>query len=218
VNHRVRVKICGIGTRQDLEAAVSAGADAIGLIVGTTHFSEDEIDIPQAQELVAAAPVFVSTVLVTHLTDAEAICDLAETLGVSTIQAHGRLTVAAGQKLWRNRGNRRVLRAVHVTGQNSLDDAREASSYAHGLLLDSRTDARLGGTGLTHDWNISRRIVERVRPRPVVLAGGLNPGNVGTAIRAVRPFGVDANSRLKDEGGRKDPATCAAFVAAACTA
>lgn len=213
---RVRVKICGIGTIDDLGAAADAGADAIGLIVGTTHLSEDELDPHKAASLAAAAPVFISTVLVTHLTDASHICELADIIGVDTIQAHGELTTAAAaQELWNQRQHRRIIRTLHVTGEHSIDDAEEASTYAHALLLDTRTKSRLGGTGLTHDWNISRRIVQRVYPRPVILAGGLAADNATEAIRAVHPFGIDANSRLKNAAGRKDRAACAEFVRAA---
>ncbi|KPN46603.1 phosphoribosylanthranilate isomerase [Mycobacterium intracellulare] len=212
---RVRVKICGIGTAEDLAAAVTAGADAIGLIVGTTHRSEDELDSQHAQRLAAAAPVFISTVLVTHLTDVAHICALAQRIGVDTIQAHGTLSTAAAEELWHRRQHRRIIRTLHVTGEHSIDEAAQASTYTHALLLDTRTQSRLGGTGLTHDWNISRRIVQRVHPLPVILAGGLAADNAGAAIRAVQPFGIDANSRLKAPTGRKDPAACAAFVCAA---
>ncbi|OOK65336.1 N-(5'phosphoribosyl)anthranilate (PRA) isomerase family protein [Mycobacterium kansasii] len=215
MNPAVRVKICGIGAPEDLVAAVAAGADAIGLIVGTTHHSEDELDIEQARHLAAATPVFVSAVLVTHLTDASRIVEVADLLGVETIQAHGNLSSAAARELWRHRANRRIIRTVHVTGPHSLDEADQAAAAAHAVLLDSRTETRLGGTGLTHDWTISRRIVERLHPLPVILAGGLAADNVGQAIHAVRPFGVDANSRLKAATGRKDPTSCAAFVTAA---
>ncbi|WP_255359017.1 phosphoribosylanthranilate isomerase [Mycobacterium sp. TKK-01-0059] len=213
----MRVKICGIGTLDDLAAAVTAGADAIGLIVGTTHLSEDELDIEHAQHLAAATPVFVSKVLVTHLTDASRICEIADLLGVDTIQAHGALTPAAARELWCHRAHRRIIRTVHITGPQSLNEADEAATAAHALLLDSRTETRLGGTGLTHDWATSRRIVERLHPLPVILAGGLAADNVGQAIHAVHPFGVDANSRLKSANGRKDPAACTAFVAASAT-
>lgn len=215
MNPAVRVKICGIGTTDDLAAAVTAGADAIGLIVGTTHLSEDELDIEQAQRLAAATPVFVSTVLVTHLTEAYRICELADLLGVDAIQAHGNLTPTAARELWQHRRTRRIIRTVHVTGEHSIDAATNAADTADALLVDSRTESRLGGTGLTHDWTISRRIVERVHPLPVILAGGLDATNVGQAIRTVRPFGVDANSRLKNPTGRKDPLACKSFVAAA---
>jgi phosphoribosylanthranilate isomerase len=217
MNPAVRVKICGIGTTDDLAAAVTAGADAIGLIVGTTHLSEDELDIEQAQHLAAATPVFVSTVLVTHLTEASRICEVADLLGVDTIQVHGELTATAARELWRHRAHRRIIRTVHITGSQSIDEADEAATAAHALLLDSRTETRLGGTGLTHDWTTSRRIVERLHPLPVILAGGLAADNVGLAIDTVHPFGVDANSRLKSATGRKDPAACTAFVAAATT-
>ena len=212
MNPRVRVKICGIGTREDLAAAVNAGADAIGLIVGTTHLSEDDLDIEQARHLSAAAPVFLSRVLVTHLTDVSRICELADVIGVDTIQAHAPLTPAAARNLRRQRATRRIIRTLHITGEHSLDEADEASQDADALLLDTRTESRLGGTGLTHDWNISRRIVDRLHALPVILAGGLAADNVAAAIQAVRPFGVDANSRLKNPTGRKDPAACAAFV------
>lgn len=217
MNPAARVKICGIGTTDDLAAAVTAGADAIGLIVGTTHLSEDELDIEQAQHLAAATPVFVSTVLVTHLTEASRICEVADLIGVDTIQAHGELTPTAARELWRHRAHRRIIHTVHITGPQSIDEADEAATAAHALLLDSRTETRLGGTGLTHDWTTSRRIVERLHPLPVILAGGLAADNVGQAIHTVHPFGVDANSRLKSATGRKDPAACTAFVAAATT-
>lgn len=215
MNPSVRVKICGISTTADLSAAVNAGANAIGLIVGTTHFSEDVVDVEQAQSLAASAPVFVSRVLVTHLTDVSRIVELADLIGADAIQAHASLGPEAAHELWHCRRTRKIIRTVHIIGEHSVDDADTASKYADALLLDTRTESRLGGTGLTHDWTISQRIVDRVHPLPVILAGGLAPDNVVAAIRAVRPFGVDANSRLKDPAGRKDPAACAAFVAAA---
>lgn len=215
MNPSVRVKICGISTNEDLTAAVNAGANAIGLIVGTTHFSDDDVDVEHAHDLAARAPVFVSRVLVTHLTDVSRIFELAERIGVDAIQAHATLGPNAAHELWRHRRTRKIIRTVHIIGEHSIDEAGAASEVADALLLDTRTESRLGGTGLTHDWTISQRIVDQVHPLPVILAGGLAPDNVGAAIRAVRPFGVDANSRLKDPAGRKDPAACAAFVAAA---
>jgi phosphoribosylanthranilate isomerase len=158
VKPRVRVKICGIGTKEDLAAAVNAGADAIGLIVGTTHLSEDQLDIEKARNLSAAAPVFISTVLVSHLTDASGICELAEILGVDTIQAHGTLTALTAQELWRRRGTRRIIRTVHITGEQSVDEAEEASNFADALLLDTRTESRLSvRSGPVHRTGYVRR-------------------------------------------------------------
>jgi phosphoribosylanthranilate isomerase len=216
---RVRTKICGIGTIDDLTAAVDAGADAIGLIVGTTHVSEDQLSVAAARELAAAAPPFISRVLVTHLVSSDEILDLAEAVGVDTLQVHGEVSTDTMRQIWGRRHSLRIVRTVHVTGDQAIAAAREAAQFSHAVLLDTRTSSRLGGTGLTHDWNISRRIVQTLRQsaRPVILAGGLDQTNVTTAIQAVRPYGVDANSRLKDPNGRKDAAACAAFVHAATT-
>lgn len=215
MGRRVRTKICGIRTVGDLQTAVDAGADALGLICGTTHATEDALSVSQARDLAAAAPAFVSRVLVTHLTDSQEILDLADAIGVDTVQVHGEVTLGTLGQVWRRRrGSLRVIAAVHVTSADAVDLAREVSALSHAVLLDSRTATRLGGTGLTHDWTISRRIVDAL-DRPVILAGGLDGTNVAEAIRVVGPYGVDANSRLKSPDGGKDPAACNAFVQAA---
>ena len=214
---RVRTKICGIGCAADLSAAVSAGADAVGFIVATTHDSEDELTVLQARELSRATTVFVDRVLVTHATDPDAIVHLADEVGVDVIQVHGEVSRETVGSVWRRRGARRVVAVVHVTTAEAVESAIAVAGLADAVLLDSRTETRPGGTGLTHDWEISRQIVRALDDlgRPVILAGGLDGANVAEAIRVVRPFGVDANSRLKDPQGRKDAAACAAFVAAA---
>jgi phosphoribosylanthranilate isomerase len=113
----------------------------------------------------------------------------------------------------------RFVPVVHVTGPGSVEEAEALAPYADALLLDSGTpDAapdeprRLGGTGKTHDWAISREIVERL-DTPVFLAGGLDPTNVAEAIREVRPFGVDVCSGVRTEGSL-DTFKLAAFIQA----
>jgi phosphoribosylanthranilate isomerase len=110
----------------------------------------------------------------------------------------------------------KLVQVVHVTGEASVDEARQAAAGVDALLLDSGNPAlpvkELGGTGRTHDWSLSRRIVDTV-PVPVYLAGGLTPANVGEAVRRVRPFGVDVCSGVR-AGGRLDEARLAAFIAA----
>jgi phosphoribosylanthranilate isomerase len=101
----------------------------------------------------------------------------------------------------------RVVQVVHVGAPDSEDFARAAAPFAHALLLDSGVPKaafkELGGTGRTHDWAISARIVA-ASPVPVWLAGGLRPDNVGEAIRRVRPFGVDLCTGVRTDG-RLDP-------------
>jgi phosphoribosylanthranilate isomerase len=101
---------------------------------------------------------------------------------------------------------------VHVTGEDAVGHALAYAAVADALVLDSRTADRLGGTGLTHDWSVSARIVAAVAPLPVYLAGGLTPENVAEAVARVRPAGVDVNSGVEDADGRKDAAKMRAFV------
>ncbi len=114
----------------------------------------------------------------------------------------------------------RLMQVIHVEGADALDQARAAAAEVDAILLDSgRPSAairELGGTGRVHDWSVSARIVQGV-PVPVFLAGGLNPGNVAEAIRAVRPFGVDVCSGLR-RGGVLDAGLVAAFMKAAASA
>ncbi len=210
-----RVKICGIRSNADLSIAVASGADAVGFISGVTHRSEDALAQEDAAKLVAATPPYVSTVLVTHLEHAEEIVGLAELLGVDTIQVHGLVSSQTLREVFDQSGGRwRITRAVHVTGDNAVGDALEAADSCHAVHLDSRTADRLGGTGRTHDWSISRTIVDALAPLglPVILSGGLRPENVAEAIEAVRPFAVDVNSGVENEHGDKDSSRSFDFV------
>lgn len=210
----MRAKICGIRSESDLRIVLDAGVDAIGLICGINHRSEDEVTPELARQLTRVAPPFVSTVLVTHRDTPESILDLADRTGVNTIQVHGLVTLDTLKQVRAGAGSRKVLRAIHVSGEEAIDDAIEAAPHCDALLLDSRSKDRLGGTGQTHDWSISRRIVEAVAPfaTPVILAGGLKPGNVAAAAEQVHPFGVDVNSGVDDANGDKSPELCREFV------
>ncbi|MFC3964839.1 phosphoribosylanthranilate isomerase [Nocardia jiangsuensis] len=213
----VRAKICGIRSEQDLRIAVAAGADAIGFICGVTHVSEDALRPDRAAELSRRTPAFVTRVLVTHLEEADAIIALADLVGVDVIQVHGLVTEETTREVHARSRSRKVLRAVHVTASDAVGAAQRAAAHCDGVLLDSRTADRLGGTGETHDWSISAQVVRSLREigRPVILAGGLRPGNVAAAIEAVRPDAVDANSGVETPTGDKDVEACAAFVRAA---
>lgn len=210
----VRAKVCGVRSDRDLDVVVRSGADAVGLICGVTHVTEDELTADQARRLARRTPPMVSTVLVTHLEDAGEILRLADHVGVDTIQVHGLVSPETVARVAELAGGRRVIRAVHVVGPAAVDDALELVDLCDAVLLDSRTSDRLGGTGRTHDWSISRQVADalRDRGRPVILAGGLRPENVADAVRAVRPFAVDVNSGVEDSNGDKVLDDCAVFV------
>ncbi|MFD6273410.1 phosphoribosylanthranilate isomerase [Nocardia asteroides] len=213
----VRTKICGIRSEHDLRLAVEAGADAVGFLCGLTHFSEDGLGIDDAKHIADQVPPFVNKVLVTHREEAVAILDLAERVGVDTIQVHGLVTPQTMKQVRDGAGRRTIVKAVHVTGEHSVEEAKAAAAHCDAVLLDSRTTDRLGGTGCVHDWTISARIVAELSRLdcPVVLAGGLNARNVAAAIERVRPFAVDVNSGVEDPDGAKSLAECRAFVRAA---
>jgi phosphoribosylanthranilate isomerase len=210
-----RVKICGIRTEADLRAAVDSGADAVGFISGVTHRSEDALTAEQAAGLVVATPPYVATVLVTHLERTEEILELAELVGADTVQVHGLVSYRTLREVFdESHGRFRITRAVHVTGEESVAEALRAAEACHAVHLDSRTADRLGGTGRSHDWAISRKIVEELAAvaSPVILSGGLRPENVAEAVQTVWPFAVDVNSGVEDRRGDKDFRRLVEFV------
>jgi phosphoribosylanthranilate isomerase len=213
----VRAKICGIRSDADLRIAVESGADALGFICGITHISEDVLDPAEAARLISDVPPFVSTVLVTHMVESRIILDLADETKASTIQIHGPASPAVTAEVWRNRASRRVVKAIHVIDQSAIAEALRQAPFCDAILLDSRTRERLGGTGRTHDWIISRQVVDALRRigKPTIMAGGLNRHNVGDVISAVAPYGVDVNSGVEDVHGDKTLEDCQTFVSIA---
>lgn len=211
---RVRVKTCGIRSSRDLDSVLSAGVDAIGLISGTTHFSEDSLTPDQARELAAQVPPFVATVLVTHLVDAEEILALADYVGVSVVQVHGLVDIETVRRVKQGLRGRSLIRAVHVTEDLDLTQVEKLFDVVDALVLDTRTADRLGGTGQVHDWPTSARICEMASAAgvQVILAGGLNASNVRNSIAVVRPYAVDVNSGVDDAAGDKSQSRVQRFA------
>jgi phosphoribosylanthranilate isomerase len=214
----IRCKLCGIRSSADLEIAVQAGADAVGFICGTTHVSEDALDESAARELADRTPPYVSKVLVTHLEEPSNILELADLIGVDTIQLHGLIDIDSVAAVFDRARRRTVIKVVHVTGPGAIDEARSFLEACDALQLDSRTADRLGGTGEVHDWSISRQIVETAKSKaglPVILSGGLRPANLADAIASVQPYAVDVNSGIENERGDKASGLTEEFVSIA---
>jgi len=209
------IKICGIQSYEEARLALDCGATALGFLVGLTHRAEDEISETAARDIVRRLPAGAGAVLVTHLLDPREIAVLAAAVRVRAIQIHGDMAVADVARLAQLAPDFALVKAVHVTGAEAVARAVAFMPVAGALVLDSRTADRLGGTGRTHDWSISRRIVQAVAPMPVYLAGGLTPANVADAVAQVGPAGVDVNSGVEDGAGRKDRARMAVFISAA---
>ncbi|MBR9706935.1 MAG: phosphoribosylanthranilate isomerase [Candidatus Diapherotrites archaeon] len=190
---------------EDVLKAVEFGADAVGFLVGQLSVSDDFVTKEHAREMIRALPPFCSSVLVTHLSDLSEIMHLTKVMEVSTVQLHGDSTPSDAVKLKEKFPFLKVLKMIHVIDKSCVENAKSFEKVVDAILLDSfePSTGRVGGTGLTHDWGLSRRIVEEVN-LPVVLAGGLNPDNVQEAISKVKPFGVDVQSSLKGQDGFKD--------------
>jgi phosphoribosylanthranilate isomerase len=156
------------------------------------------------------------TFLLTSEHDPLEIAEQQRRCGTSTLQIVDRIQSGAHQLLRELIPGIRLVQVVHVVGDESVEEALAVAPLVDALLLDSGNQKlavkELGGTGRTHDWSISARIVAQA-PAPVYLAGGLHAANVATAIREVRPFGVDVCSGVRTDG-RLDEAKLRAFTEA----
>ncbi|MFB6068446.1 MAG: phosphoribosylanthranilate isomerase [Halobacterium sp.] len=202
-----RAKICGLTTDRDRRAAVDAGADAVGVVTDVPVDSPREVDVDRAADLLAGAPPFATTVLVTMPAAADRALELAARVGPDVLQLHGDLPVGDVAYVAANT-DARVLKAVDA------DDPAGAAydDVADAMLVDSADDDGAGGTGRTHDWAATREFAAAV-DSPVVLAGGLTPANVADAVATVRPFAVDVASGVEAAPGEKDHDAVREFVA-----
>lgn len=206
-----RVKICGVTTAGDRDAAIDAGADAVGFIADVPVETPRELAPERAAELVDGVGPFVTGVLVTMPESVRDAVTLQERVAADVVQVHGTLDPPAVDAL-ADRLDVPVLAAVEATA----DDIEAYAAGADALLVDSAGRQGGGGTGETHDWRRTREFVRTIDV-PIVLAGGLTPDNVTRAVETVRPFGVDVASGVEHEGGRKDHEAVERFVAAART-
>lgn len=197
-----RVKICCIASPSEARTALRWGASALGLVSrmpsGPGVITEERI-----AEIVRSVPPQVSTFLLTSLRDPEAIEQQQGRTGANTLQLVDRLEPAALTDLRARLPLVRIVQVVHVRDEAAVDEALAAEPYVDSILLDSGNPTldvkELGGTGRTHDWGVSRRVVEEVAV-PVWLAGGLHADNVAEAIGRVAPFGLDLCSGVRTDG------------------
>lgn len=204
---RTRIKICGITRPEDGLAAVAAGADAIGLVFYPK--SPRAVTIAGARAICAALPPFVSTVAL--FVDAEhfTVQDVLNEVPVDLLQFHGTESPAACAAF-----GRPYIKALRMRDDLDLADAvaryAGGDNPARGLLLDAYSEGVAGGSGEIFDW--SR--VPHGLDLPIILAGGLHPGNVAGAVRATRPYAVDVSSGVEAAKGIKDAGKITAFIEA----
>ena len=198
----VRVKICCISSLREAEIAIAQGACAVGL-VGRMPSGPGPISDERIYEIARRVPPGVSAFLLTLETEPGAIIRHHTATRTDTIQLVDRLQPESYKVLRKAMPAIRLVQVVHVMNDRSVSEALAAAEHADTILLDSGNPdlavKQLGGTGRTHNWDLSREIRERVSV-PVYLAGGLHPGNVKDAVQHVRPFGIDLCTGLRTNG------------------
>jgi phosphoribosylanthranilate isomerase len=211
---RTRVKICCISSVQEARMAVAAGADALGFVAAMPS-GPGVVSDATIRAVTADVPPPLATFLLTSRTRGLEIVEHIQHCGTNTVQIvdhidPGELAVLAVALPMVRR-----VQVIHVEGPQALDLIPRYEPYIHAFLLDSGkpggTMRELGGTGRTHDWDVSREFVRRAK-KPVFLAGGLNAGNAAEAIATVKPFGLDLCSGVRTNG-HLDQAKLDAFMA-----
>lgn len=201
LKRRTRAKICGITRVEDALAAVAAGADAIGLVFYAK--SPRCVTAEQAAVICAALPPFVSSVGLFVDAEAGQVNAVLNQVPLDLLQFHGDESPQYCRQFARP-----YIKAVRMAEGVDLSAVAAGYHEARGLLLDSYQKGMPGGTGHAFDW-------ARIPPglnTAVILAGGLNPGNVGEALRQVRPYAVDVSSGVERDKGIKDADKIIAFM------
>lgn len=197
-----KIKICCIGSSEEAELAVQAGADAIGFIGGIPS-SIRAIDLQAVAAITSSVLRPTETFLLTSEYTAEVIAQQVLLAGASTVQIVSYPSTAEYEKLRKLMPTTLRAQVIHVEDESALDLIEQYAPYVNLFLLDSGRPSlstpEYGGTGRTHDWSISSEFVRR-SPHPVYLAGGLSPENVAEAIGVVRPAGVDLCSGVRTNG------------------
>ena len=198
---QLKIKICGITRPEDAEAAVEAGADAVGFMFfeGSSRYVTTET----ARTIISYLPPFVAKVGVFVNAARESIVRTIQETGIDTLQFHGDEPPEACRGF-----GLKTIKAFRVQGKDML--ALMPRYDVDAWLLDSFVTGQRGGTGVTFNWDLAVHACSL--GTPVILAGGLNPDNIERAVQQVQPFGVDVSSGVESVPGKKDAGLIATFI------
>lgn len=197
----VRIKICGITSVRDARTAARLGADALGFnfYKGSPRFIRPE----RARAIIEALPPFITNVGVFVDESADEVVRIARVAGLDAVQLHGDERPSVVHAV---NGVRRI-KAIRIRDARDVERCRRYRVEAY--LLDAYVPDKRGGTGATFNWELAR---EAAAFGPIILAGGLNPGNVAEAVRVAQPYAVDVASGVETEPGKKDKDLMVAFI------
>ncbi|MDP3479059.1 MAG: phosphoribosylanthranilate isomerase [Desulfoprunum sp.] len=199
MHRRTRIKMCGITNIADAEEGIRAGVDALGFIF--VQSSPRYIVPEKVKQIVAGLPPFVDLVGVFVDQENVEVQEIIHCCGLSYVQLHGSETPEYCSRLADASSPCKIIKAFRVGGQSVPADFTPYQDVVQGFLLDTYAADQVGGTGKTFDWAI---IGSLALGRPIILAGGLTPQNVGVAIKEVQPFAIDINSGVEMHPGCKD--------------
>ena len=198
---RTRVKICGITRIQDAVCAVQLGVDALGLVFYAK--SARAVSLKIARDIVAATGPFVTSVGLFLNADPKYVRRVIDAIPLNLLQFHGSEPPADCRAY-----DKPYIKAIPMGSNIDAYDYVLAYADAAGFLFDSHAPGKSGGSGERFDWNL----LPQDLGKPLILAGGLNPQNVGDAIRVIKPYAVDVSSGVEADKGVKDTVKMAAFM------
>lgn len=208
----MKVKICGIKNERDLSMVLKAGADAVGFITEVPVDSPRNISLSVASQLIAQVPIFVISVLVIMPKNANEAVNMINLAKPTAVQIHNALPLSELRKI-RETGVK-IIKTIPVSLRSDtktlIDQINKFSGIADAVLLDTAIDGKAGGTGVSHNWELSGKVVLSAGMQ-VILAGGLTPSNVGEAVKCVRPYAVDTASGV-ETNGKKDEKKIIDFI------
>jgi len=205
----VYVKICGITSPDDLKIAVEAGTDAIGMVIDVPQ-SLRNISLTQAKQLIKRIPDSIETVAVTVPKDLNDLVKIYNELNPSFIQIHG---LEHLQKEIRSElSNTQLIGTFQVKSDIDIEAIKKMAKYFDAIMLDSYVPGKSGGSGVTHNWKVSKKVRLALNPKHFFLAGGLTPDNVKAAIEIVKPFAVDVSTGVESSPGKKDRTKVFQFI------
>ena len=198
----VKVKICCISSIEEAKLAVAYGAAAIGL-VGRMPSGPGIITDELIHAIAKTVPPPIQTFLLTSETTTDNIIEHHRKVNTTTIQIVDALSGREYHKIREAIPNVQLVQVIHVLDEGSIKEAIEISEFVDAILLDSGNPNLptkvLGGTGKTHNWDLSKKIREKIS-LPIFLAGGINKDNIKKAIVHVQPYGIDLCSSVRTNG------------------